>query len=410
MKKVSPSLGKVTAIIGAQWGDEGKGKLIDLLAPDFDVTARASGGANAGHTIVLRGKKHVFHLIPSGSLHKGKTVFLGSGMVIHLPTLLEEIQTLKTAGIDIIPQLRISRAAHIVFNFHKDIDGTLEDWRAKSAGDTLGTTKRGIGPAYMEKAARTGLRMEELEGEWDERTLRSALERSREAANRMYGVEVNIEEELKTLKAAHGLLQKCIVPMRDLLTLFERKKRILIEGAQATLLDIDHGTYPFVTSSQTTAAGALQGLGLPPRALQSCIGVVKAYCTRVGGGPFPTEAEGKRGDRLRERGGEYGATTGRPRRCGWLSIPDLQFAASLNGFTHLNLTKLDVLDEEDVIPVFFRNGFRNLPGWKTQTKGITTFTKLPKSAKMYVRMIEKETGIPVSFIGTGPDRKEMIRR
>ncbi len=410
MEKLLKSLGQVTAVIGAQWGDEGKGKLIDLLTPHFDVLARANGGANAGHTIVVEGKKHVFHLLPAGCLHEGKTVYLGSGMVIALPTLLEEIRTLKAAGIDIIPRLFISRAAHIIFDFHKDVDGKLEDWRASITGEKLGTTKRGIGPAYMEKAARTGIRMEEFEGDWDERTLRGILEHHRDTASRMYGIDIKVEEELTQLKEAHALLHKRITPMTSLLTLLKKQKRILIEGAQATLLDLDHGTYPFVTSSSTTSAGALQGLGLPPQCLSSCIGVVKAYCTRVGSGPFPTEAENETGDRLRERGAEYGATTGRPRRCGWLSLPDLKFAAALNGFTHLNLTKLDVLDKEKEIPVFFDEGFRNLPGWNTETKGITTFEKLAKEAQDYVKVIEKEARVPVSFIGTGPGREEMIIR
>ncbi len=372
MEKLLTHLGAVTAVIGAQWGDEGKGKLIDLLTPHFDVLARANGGANAGHTVVVAGKKHIFHLLPAGSLHEGKTIVLGSGMVIHPPTLLEEIRLLREAGIDVLPRLLISHAAHIVSEEHKERDAALESQRA---GGGIGTTKRGIGPAYMDKAARSGMRMETLLG--------------------------------KDLPLS-PCITKQIVPFLD-----ESRKngrRILIEGAQGTLLDIDHGTYPYVTSSSTTSAGALQGLGLPPQALTSCIGVVKAYCTRVGGGPFATEAKGEVGDHLRERGGEYGATTGRPRRCGWLSIPDLQFASSVNGFTHLNLTKLDVLDTEDTIPVFFEEGFRDLPGWKAETKGITTFEKLPKEAQNYVKTIENEVGIPVSFIGTGPGREEMIRK
>lgn len=410
MEKLLKSLGSVSAVIGAQWGDEGKGKLIDLLTPHFDVLARANGGANAGHTIVVEGKKHIFHLLPAGCLHEEKTVYLGSGMVIHLPTLLTEIRTLKEAGIDIIPRLFIARAAHIIFDFHKDVDGKLEDWRASIAGEKLGTTKRGIGPAYMEKAARTGIRMEEFESEWDERTLRGVLEHHRDTVSRMFGIEVKIEEELTHLHEAHALLNKRIIPMANLLTSLQEGKKILIEGAQATLLDLDHGTYPFVTSSSTTAAGALQGLGLPPQCLSSCIGVVKAYCTRVGSGPFSTEAEGEAGDRLRERGAEYGATTGRPRRCGWLSLPDLQFSAALNGFTHLNLTKLDVLDTEEIIPVLFESGFQEMQGWKSETKGITKFSDLPDAAAKYVETIEKEAKVPVSFIGTGPGREEMIIR
>src|SRR3989344_989420 len=237
MEKLLKSFGQVAAVIGAQWGDEGKGKLIDLLTPHFDVLARANGGANAGHTIVVEGKKHVFHLLPAGCLHEEKIIVLGSGMVIALPTLLEEIETLKKAGIDVVPRLYISRAAHIIFDFHKAVDAKLEDWRASVAGENLGTTKRGIGPAYMEKAARTGIRMEEFEDDWDERTLRGTLEHHRDTASRMFGIDVKIEEELSHLQEAHRLLQKRIIPMVQLLTLQKEGKRILIEGAKATLLD-----------------------------------------------------------------------------------------------------------------------------------------------------------------------------
>lgn len=409
MKSLLKSLGPVTAIIGAQWGDEGKGKVTDLLASHFDVIARACGGANAGHTIVVGGRKHVFHLLPAGSLHEGKPVVLGSGMVIHLPTLLEEIRTLKDAGIDLMDRLLISPAAHIVFQYHKDIDAALEERRSKG----IGTTRRGIGPAYMDKAARTGIRMERLCDD-----LRpELLIRAKELQN-MYAVTVNVDAEMEALSQAKALLRSTIVAslpnlMRDFL---KRNKSILIEGAQATLLDIDHGTYPFVTSSSTTAAGALQGLGLPPNVLHSCIGVAKAYCTRVGAGDFPAEEKGTRGERIRERGGEYGATTGRPRRCGWLHLPDLQYSATVNGFTHINLTKLDVLDEEEEIPLGVGTAldgsiqYERLPGWKTSTGGITSFKALPKQAQAYVLRIEEFTGVKVALIGTGPGREDIIVR
>ncbi|MEK7137453.1 MAG: adenylosuccinate synthetase [Patescibacteria group bacterium] len=374
------TFGNACAILGAQWGDEGKGKIIDFLTPHFDVLARAAGGANAGHTIVVGGKKHVFHLLPAGSLHPGKTVILGSGMVIHIPTLLEEIHTLKDAGVDILPRLRIARAAHVVLEEYKEKDAQIEAARTDGG---IGTTKRGIGPAYAEKALRTGIRME-------------ALQRG-EKREEWTGAEILLPCIADTV----SLLQECVA----------KEKKILIEGAQGTLLDIDHGTYPYVTSSSTTAAGALQGLGLPPRALTSCIGVAKAYCTRVGAGPFPTEAQEQDANRLRQRGGEYGATTGRPRRCGWLDLEGLRFAAALNGFTHLNLTKLDVLDEDETIHVYDHgNEPTRLPGWKQSTRGITSFEALPKNAQSYVRFIEEKVGVPVSFIGTGPERNEMIVR
>jgi adenylosuccinate synthase len=386
MKDLLNDLGPVCAVIGAQWGDEGKGKAIDILAKDFDVIARANGGANAGHTVYVDRKKHIFHLLPSGCLHEGKEIILGSGMVIHLPTLLEEIKTLKDAGIDILDRLTISASAHIVLEDHKKRDEEQEEARDKK----IGTTKRGIGPAYEDKASRTGLRMEAL---WEEK----------------------VPAELKEAKE---MLADNLAPnMVDLMIGYlEDEATILIEGAQGTLLDIDHGTYPYVTSSSTTTSGALQGLGFPPQVMTGCIGVVKAYCTRVGEGVFPTEVEGEVADRLRERGGEYGATTGRPRRCGWLNLPHLRFAALLNGFSHLNLTKLDVLDEEDVIPVGVDNDengntvYEEIPGWKTDTSGITDYKKLPKQARDFIGYIEECVGVSVALIGTGVGRDAMIVR
>lgn len=412
MQKLLASLGPVCAVIGAQWGDEGKGKAIDLLAEHYDIIARACGGANAGHTIVVNGKKHVFHLLPSGALHPCQTVVIGSGLVLHLPTLLEELRTLKDAGIDVLPRLFISEEAHIVFEFHKQIDAALEEERRKREGKGIGTTKRGIGPAYMDKAARAGTRMESLKGD-----LKPLLARHAERVKRLYGIEVDQAKELSNLEEARRLLGDRIVDTVSLLhDRLEQDKKLLIEGAQASLLDLDHGTYPYVTSSSTTAAGALQGLGLPPFVLTSCIGVAKAYCTRVGEGDFVTEVKGQTGDRLRERGGEYGSTTGRPRRCGWLSIPDLKRAAMLSGFTHWNITKLDVLDEEAEIPVAIgaeKDGtvrWKKFKGWKKPTVGITEFAKLPKEAQQYLQFIKKETGVPVALIGTGPGREAMVVR
>lgn len=407
-KNSSPST--ISAVIGAQWGDEGKGKLIDLLAENYDVVARACGGANAGHTIVVNGTKHVFRLLPSGCLHTHAEIVLGGGMVIHLPTLLEEIGLLRDAGIDIVPRLRISPEAHILFDFHKEIDGVLEERRSKT-GSGIGTTKRGIGPAYMDKAARIGIRMERL-GE----NIAQDLEKRAGDLQTSYGIALDLVREQRQLQEAATVLKGCVVDTIALLhTRMDAKKSILIEGAQATLLDIDHGTYPYVTSSSTTIAGALQGLGIPPRALQEVIGVAKAYCTRVGAGDFCTEVEGETAERLRERGGEYGSVTKRPRRCGWLHVPDLKRSAMINGFACFNITKLDVLDTEDVIPVGIgeKNGkavLKEFAGWKTSTVGITDFKTLPKNAQELVLFIEKETGIPVRYIGTGQGREEMIVR
>ncbi|MFH0770649.1 MAG: adenylosuccinate synthase [Candidatus Peregrinibacteria bacterium] len=406
MQKLLSSLGPVTAVIGAQWGDEGKGKIVDLLAEHFDVIARACGGANAGHTIVVGGKKHVFHLLPAGSLHPGKTVVLGAGMVLHLPTLLEEIRTLQEAGIDVIDRLVISPEAHMLFEYHKEIDAALEKRRTEAKGQGIGTTKRGIGPAYMDKAARSGIRMEDLE-----KDLSKELQARSPELERMYSIHVDIGKEMQQLKEAASILQGRV---RDTVEILHQAKRILIEGAQATLLDLDHGTYPYVTSSATTLVGALQGLGMPWKRVTSAIGVAKAYCTRVGSGDFLMEADPEAAERLRTRGGEYGATTGRPRRCGWLDIKDLKRGKILNGFTHWNITKLDVLDEENVIPVGMglsgdgKPLIREFRGWRTQTKGIKLFEKLPKEAKEYLSFIEEQTGATVSFIGTGQEREEMV--
>lgn len=408
------SLGRVCAVIGAQWGDEGKGKAIDMLAEHFDVVARASGGANAGHTIIYQGNKHVFHLLPSGSFHEGKKIVLGSGMVIHAPTLLQEIAALEAACVEIRPRLLISACAHIVLDCYKEIDSVLEERRAQTTGK-IGTTKRGIGPAYMFKAMREGLRMECLE--YPPAELRKKIATITDMAESLFGVSVNANREYEQLRQAADVLRGAVTDMDVLLELLcEQNQRILIEGAQATLLDIDHGTYPFVTSSSTSAAGALQSLGMPPKCLTSCIGVAKAYCTRVGEGEFSTEAAGAVADRLRERGGEYGATTGRPRRCGWLDIVNLNRASLINGFTCFNITKLDVLDEEHEIPVCLRDAAGEdtivvkLPGWQTSTKGITSWDALPMNAKDYIRFIEEKTRIPVRMIGTGQKGDEIIVR
>ncbi|MDD3896942.1 MAG: adenylosuccinate synthase [Candidatus Peribacteraceae bacterium] len=410
MQQFLSSLGRVCAIIGAQWGDEGKGKATDILAGHFDVIARACGGANAGHTIVVKGRKHVFHLLPSGCLHEGKPVILGAGMVIHLPTLLEEIATLREAGIDILPRLHISHEAHIIFNYYKAMDAALEERRSRAKGQGIGTTKRGIGPAYTEKAARSGIRMERLEDD-----LSQELQQRAKDAQTLYGVTVESAEELAALKEAAALLADRVSDTVDLIHRYRSEgKTILVEGAQGVLLDIDHGSYPFVTSSSTSSAGALQALGLPPNALTSCIGIAKAYCTRVGSGTFLTEAPEEDAQRLRDRGGEYGATTGRPRRCGWLHLPDLCRGALTNGFTHWNITKLDVLDEEKEIPIGTgvdaqgKPVFDYLPGWQASTIGITSFEGLPENARQYIRYIGEQTGVPVALIGTGPEREHMI--
>ncbi|MBU0458055.1 adenylosuccinate synthase [Patescibacteria group bacterium] len=411
MITITSKLGQVSAIIGAQWGDEGKGKVTDIIAEEYDVIARACGGANAGHTIVVDGKQYIFHLIPSGALHEGKDIIIGSGMVLHLPTLLEEIKVIRDSGVDVVPRLHISHEAHILFDYHMAMDEVFEQQRAKIKGKGIGTTMRGIGPAYIDKAARTGIRMESLG-----KNLEEELKDKAQSLSELYGINVDIEKELSQIKEASEVLGETVTDAIELIhDYLKGGKNILVEGAQGTHLDIDHGTYPYVTSSSTTISGALQGLGLPPNALNTTIGIAKAYCTRVGEGEFFTEVEGEVGDRLRERGGEYGATTGRPRRCGWLALRDLRKSAQLNGLTHWNITKLDVLDEEEVIPVAVDEDggkpvYKELPGWKASTKGFTSFDELPENAQSFIGFIEEQTGVPVGFIGTGPGREEMIIR
>ncbi len=399
-------LGPCTAVIGAQWGDEGKGKIVDMLTEHYDIIARACGGANAGHTIVVGGKKHIFKLLPSGCLHSGKQVVLGSGLVIHLPTLLEEIAVLEATGISVLQRLHISSEAHILFDFHKEIDAKMEEQRTKEKGEGIGTTKRGIGPAYMDKAARTGIRLEHLGSD-----LSTELSSRAASLKQMFGIEIDMQLEHRNLTNAQKIIGHCVKnTVAYLHDAIDAKRSIIIEGAQATLLDIDHGTYPFVTSSSTTLAGALQGLGLPPRCVTSCIGVAKAYCTRVGSGEFPAEATEPAASRLRDRGGEYGSITKRPRRTGWLNIDDLKFTAKLNGFTHWNITKLDVLDEEEEIPVYLNGKMIKMKGWQRSTAGMTRWDDLPDNAQSFLKTIEAQTGVPVTYIGTGPDREEMIMR
>lgn len=410
MKANSAAVGDCTAVIGTQWGDEGKGKIIDMLAAEYDVIARACGGANAGHTIVVAEKKHVFRLLPSGCLHEHAQIVLGSGMVIHLPTLIEEIDLLRQAGIDIVPRLKISHEAHILFDFHKLLDAANEDHRAKT-GKGIGTTRRGIGPAYCDKAARIGIRMERIS-----ENLAEDLSARKDTLQRAYGITIDVDAECRCIEESAKIVASSVTDTVAFLSAMRSsRKHILIEGAQATLLDIDHGTYPYVTSSSTTVAGALQGLGLPPQCIGEVIGVAKAYCTRVGAGDFLTEVQGETGERLRERGGEYGSVTKRPRRCGWLFLPDLQRSAMINGCTCLNITKLDVLDTEEVIRIGVGESqgkavYKDFAGWMCSTAGVASYERLPKNAQVLIECIEMETGVPIRYIGTGQGRGEMIIR
>ncbi len=397
--------------MGAQWGDEGKGKAIDILSAHFPVVARAVGGANAGHTILVDGKKYVFHLLPSGLLHPNTENVIGAGTVVHCKDLLAEMQGLTEQGIELGGRLFLSHQAHLLLDAHRAADAALEERRGEGK---IGTTKQGIGPAMATKALRIGLRVEDLA---NLSTLRAKLDAELRALEQLFGIQTNAAAEWESLQLAAEKLGPFIADTTMLLheRLHEGKK-ILIEGAQATMLDLDHGTYPYVTSSATTVMGAIHALGLPPRVVSSVIGVVKAYTTRVGEGPFPTELQPADAERIRQRGGEFGSTTGRPRRCGWLDLTGVQRAAMINGFTHINLTKLDVLDEEATVPVAVGYEDENkplyevMPGWMQPTKGKTDYNTLAQPARAYIELIEKHLGVSVAMIGTGQDREEMVVR
>lgn len=424
-------LGQVVYVAGTQWGDEGKGKLVDILSAQYDVIARSAGGANAGHTICVNHKgkseKFIFHLLPSGVLHEGKVCIIGNGTVIHIPTLLEEIDTLKKQGIDLHGRLFISDRAHLIFEYHKLIDEIQEE---RKGGKKVGTTKRGIGPAYTDKVSRIGIRVGDL-NDFDEFSER--LRRNAERHMKCYDFDFDIEQEINYHKDAAELIQEYVINTTEYLHKnYKEGKTILVEGAQGTHLDIDHGTYPYVTSSNTTSGGGSTGLGLAPSKIENVIGIVKAYTTRVGEGPFPTELGGMEGGMLQEKGVEYGSTTGRPRRCGWLDLVVVKNAIDINGITSINLTKLDVLTGFQTIKI--GTGYRlngehtayipaslkdfeqvevdmiEMEGWEEDISKAEHFSDLPKNCQAYVKKIEELLETPINFIGVGVHRSEMIYR
>lgn len=422
------------AIIGAQWGDEGKGKIVDLIAPHFDIVARYQGGHNAGHTVIIRrngeDQKFVLHLIPSGITHPGKTCVIGNGVVVHPGALLTEIDELRAKGIEVsAANLLISNRAHLILPHHIALDRAIEASRGNSA---VGTTMRGIGPAYEEKMARRGIRAGDLT---DAAGLVEKLAHNAKQANRllaMFGSDLIDEKQL----IADGLRwSELLAPHVTDTTYFLNHatrdgKSLLLEGAQATMLDIDHGTYPFVTSSNSSVGGACTGAGIPPSAINATIGVIKAYTTRVGGGPFPTELNDALGEAIRAKGGEYGASTGRPRRTGWFDAVVARYAVMVNGLDALALTKLDVLDDLDELKIcvaYKINGqvteqvpydadqmnaaepvYETMPGWQSNTVGISKFDDLPERAKQYLARLSEVSGAPFAFISTGAERNETI--
>lgn len=427
MGGASKKFGQVCAVVGGQWGDEGKGKLVDILAESYDVVARAAGGANAGHTIYIGDKKFVFHLVPSGMLHEGKVCVMGNGMVVHLPTLLEEIVELKNAGIAVDGRLFLSDRAHIVFDYHKIIDGLQE---SRKGGKKVGTTGRGIGPAYSDKTSRVGVRVGEL---LDFERFSEHAAANADLFKKMYGFEFDETAELKRIKEILPEILPLVADTSLLLSqTIEQGKSILLEGANGVLLDVDHGTYPFVTSSNASIGGIVSGSGLAPKYIKSVIGIMKAYLTRVGSGCFPTELKDELGDKIREIGGEFGATTGRPRRCGWFDAVAARYSVRINGFSAINLTKVDVLNSLETIKVgvaYLFNGkrmtefpsdlsilekceveYREFPGWQKDISKITSFEELPGNCIDYILSLEKIIACPIRFIGTGKKREEMIER
>jgi len=395
------------AVIGTQWGDEGKGKIVDLLCESFDVVARYQGGHNAGHTVKFGDKHFALRLIPSGILHANKLCLLGNGMVIDPAALLEEIEKLRALGITIDSNLKISDRAHVILPYHQTLDLAREERAGKAK---IGTTGRGIGPAYESKIGRYGVRVADL---LNAEALKEKLELAAVYRNEAFDVRQLVETYLDFGRQLADRITNVTLLINEQI---RAGKRVMFEGAQGTMLDVDHGTYPFVTSSSTCVGGICTGLGVAPKHIHKVIGVAKAYTTRVGSGPFPTELENEIGEHLRTRGNEFGTVTGRPRRTGWLDLVVLRTCAMLNGLDELAVTKLDVLDDLEEIQVCVSYDDRGTPsyktvkGWKTSTVGITSYDDLPQQAKDYVKFIEDETEAKASIISTGPRREETIVR
>jgi adenylosuccinate synthase len=422
-------------VVGAQWGDEGKGKIVDVLAGEAAVIARYQGGANAGHTVHIGtdgGDGHeefILHQIPSGILHADKRCLLGNGVVLDLEQFFHELDGLIARGIEAEPRVGISGRAHLLLDYHKRLDAASE--RARGDGK-IGTTGRGIGPAYEDKVARMGVRVADL---LDEARARGLLQHATERANARLEAAGAEPLEPAALIDRVMLLRQRLLPMitdtgREITQALRRNERVLLEGAQGAMLDVDHGTYPFVTSSTTTAAGAATGSGIGPTVIDQVLGVVKAYTTRVGSGPLPTEIEGPLGEHLCQLGGEYGATTGRPRRCGWFDAVVVRYAAQVNGLTGLAITKLDVLDTFESIQVCtgYRVGdddheffpydlgllgratpiYETLPGWQAPTSEARSYSDLPARAQEYLERIRDLTGVPMAYVSVGTKREQII--
>jgi adenylosuccinate synthase len=422
--------GKTAVVVGAQWGDEGKGKIVDVLSENFSVVARYAGGHNAGHTVIINGKKFILQLVPCGVLRAGCRSVIGNGVVLDPVAFLKEVAGLRDAGVKVDGSLFVSNRAHVILPYHRMIELASENAPGRVK---IGTTSRGIGPAYEDKMGRRGLRVADL---LDLKLLKTHIENACREKNMIAHALFNSEpiDPDKMYQEYADASAKIAPFVCDTGALLNRAiaagESVMFEGAQGSMLDIDHGTYPFVTSSSATSGGAAIGTGVAPTAISAVIGVTKAYCTRVGGGPFPSELQDATGDMLRARGNEYGAVTGRPRRCGWLDLPLLRYAGMINGISWLVVTKLDVLDELAEVPVcvgYKINGtateeipahasgydsieciFHKLPGWRTPTDKITQMDKLPKAARDYLAFVEKESGARIGMISTGPGREQTI--
>jgi len=418
-------------VLGAQWGDEGKGKLVDILAQKADLCARFNGGANAGHTLVVEGKKYAFHLLPCGMISKTCKNLIGNGVVLHVPSLMDEIEKLKDFDPDALKRLFISSRAQLLFDAHRIVDGMLEDEQKDKPVGSIGTTKRGIGPCYSSKTIRNGVRAGDL------LHFPAFEEKTRELLrwiHEKYGVESDVEKEIETYRQYATVLKDQIIDSVSMMhQAMKDNKVILVEGANAALLDIDFGTYPYVTSSNTTTGAVCTGLGVPPKVIDAVIGVVKAYTTRVGAGPFPTELKDEVGIHLGKQGHEFGTTTGRPRRCGWLDLPMVHFSHRINGYSSINITKLDVLTGLETLKICVaykdENGvelpqgyfpdhlddlknvqvvYEEMPGWTEDISSCRSFSSLPVQAQKYLQRVQELLEVPISWVGTGPDREDMF--
>ncbi len=419
---------KVDVLLGLQWGDEGKGKIVDVLTPKYDIIARFQGGPNAGHTLEFEGIKHVLHTIPSGIFHSTVLNLIGNGVVIDPVVFQKELEKLTPFNIDVKKRLVVSRKAHLILPTHKLLDAASEASKGKNK---IGSTLKGIGPTYMDKTGRNGLRVGDIFLPSFKEKYTTLVEKHLNMLKHYEGFEYNLAELegpwMEGIEILKGLT--AVDSEQYLNDAMKSGKKILAEGAQGTMLDIDFGTYPFVTSSNTVTAGTCTGLGIAPSKIGDVIGIFKAYCTRVGSGPFPTELEDEVGEKIRQEGREFGSTTGRPRRCGWIDLPAMKYAIMINGVTELAMMKADVLDtfdtiractkykvdgvEQDYMPydidgVTIEPVYEDIPGWNTDLTGLSSYADAPEALKNYVTYLEQHLQVPVTTVSVGPDRKQTL--